>query len=185
MSLAALAYARHRQERGLPGGSHQAVLKAIADGRISAPAVRREGVQWLIEPDLADRQWAERTIQRVRNDPSVSHAQVEKQTAINGIPALNVSKSVKAAIDAQRAEADLKMARIELEQLQGKLVYLSDMRQAYNAVLNTMLTRAYAAAKQVKLQIPHITLEDMQTIEKIVLDVFEQTSSDDFDDLPE
>lgn len=68
---------------------------------------------------------------------------------------------------------------------EGLLVYREDMEQAYGAVLANMMARAYAAAKQIKLQIPHITLEEMNRIEKIVLDVFEQTSDDDFDELPE
>ena len=68
---------------------------------------------------------------------------------------------------------------------EGLLVYREDMEQAYSAVLANMMARAYAAAKQIKLQIPHITIEEMNRIEKIVLDVFEETSQDDFEELPE
>jgi hypothetical protein len=55
------AYARHRKERGLRGASHVAVLKAIDSGRLHEPAVRKEGKNWVIDPVLADGQWADNT----------------------------------------------------------------------------------------------------------------------------
>jgi hypothetical protein len=68
---------------------------------------------------------------------------------------------------------------------EGELVYKKDMEIAYHAVLAQMLTRGHAAAKQIKLQIPHLTLEEVGIIESIVLDIFQQTSEDSFEDLPE
>jgi hypothetical protein len=44
------AYARHRHARGLPGGTPQAVCKAVDEGVISAV-----GPQKLIDPVVADR----------------------------------------------------------------------------------------------------------------------------------
>ena len=55
------AYAKHRKERGLRGASHVAVLKAIDSGRLHEPAVRKEGKNWVIDPVLADGQWADNT----------------------------------------------------------------------------------------------------------------------------
>jgi hypothetical protein len=48
------AYARSRRERGLVGGTHRAVAKAIADGRISA-------IEGRIDPQVADIQWGRNT----------------------------------------------------------------------------------------------------------------------------
>lgn len=61
MSLSAHGYAQHRRQRGLRGTSHVAVIKAIESGRLSAPAVHRDGAQWVIDPELADQQWSDRT----------------------------------------------------------------------------------------------------------------------------
>jgi outer membrane biosynthesis protein TonB len=55
------AYAAHRKAMGLRGTSHVAVLKAIDSGRLHEPAVRKEGKNWVIDPVLADGQWADNT----------------------------------------------------------------------------------------------------------------------------
>lgn len=59
-------YAASRKARGLPGGSHVAVSKAIAGGRLAPPAIRRKGTTWVVV-DLteADRQWAANTLPRL------------------------------------------------------------------------------------------------------------------------
>jgi hypothetical protein len=48
------AYANHRKALGLRGTSHVAVINAYNDGRLSEPAVRREGRSWIINAELAD-----------------------------------------------------------------------------------------------------------------------------------
>lgn len=58
--LSARAYAQLRAERGLPGTSHVAVLKAIKAGRL-AGAFERRGRRILIDPDLADVAWVANT----------------------------------------------------------------------------------------------------------------------------
>lgn len=52
-------YARRRAERGLPGGTKEAVRKAVQTGRISAI-----GVDKLIDPRVADIQWERNTRHR-------------------------------------------------------------------------------------------------------------------------
>lgn len=68
---------------------------------------------------------------------------------------------------------------------EGKLVYKEDIEIAYNAVFSQMLTRGHSAAKQIKLQIPHLSLEEINVIESIILDIFQQTADHDYGDLPE
>ena len=53
-------YARSRKDRGLPGGSREAVRKAVDEQRISA-----FGPDKLIDQQLADSQWARNTRARV------------------------------------------------------------------------------------------------------------------------
>lgn len=53
-------YARHREEKGLPGASHQAVLKAIKTGRISAIKTG-DSARPKIDPVVADIQWSANT----------------------------------------------------------------------------------------------------------------------------
>ena len=44
-------YARHRRVRGLPGGTRQAIYKAIKTGRIKAEP------NGMLIPEKADREW--------------------------------------------------------------------------------------------------------------------------------
>jgi hypothetical protein len=116
------AYANHRKALGLRGTSHVAVLNAINDGRLSDPAVRRQGRSWIIDPTVADAQWAGRT------DPSergamgggtarpIGRASVavspptadQSPAAAKGGPSLAISKQVKAAYEAKLTELNFK-----------------------------------------------------------------------------
>jgi hypothetical protein len=126
------AYANHRKALGLRGTSHVAVINAYNDGRLSEPAVRREGRSWIINPELADEQWAART------DPSEYGGQagggfrpigVEASArqepaatppaaAAKGGPPIAVSKQVKAAYEAKLTELDYKERSGEMGSLQ-------------------------------------------------------------------
>ena len=68
------AYALSRKERGLPGGTHQAVRKAIASSRITLVAGK-------IDPDAADYQWSTNTAPSTRPD---SHPQQAPTAATEG-----------------------------------------------------------------------------------------------------
>ena len=120
------AYANHRKALGLRGTSHVAVRDACIDGRLTPPAVRREGRSWIIDADLADEQWATRT------DPSEKGAMGggtarpigitsatattagQPPAAAKGGPPLAISKQVKAAYDAKLTELDYKERSKEL-----------------------------------------------------------------------
>ncbi len=52
-------YADYRKKYGLPGGTRQAVHKAIKSGRISLTA------DGLIDPKIADKLWALRTTMKM------------------------------------------------------------------------------------------------------------------------
>lgn len=118
------SYANHRKSLGLRGQSHVAVLKAINEGRLSSPAVERQGRGWVIDPVLADAQWAGRT------DPTgAPQAPNQDQPTATGEPAaatrsgppLSVSKQVKAAYDAKMAELDYKAKA-------GQLVLITEVK---------------------------------------------------------
>ena len=129
------AYANHRKALGLRGTSHVAVINAYNDGRLSEPAVRREGRSWIIDAELADEQWATRT------DPSENgamgggtarpigiEAPVQQQpatspppSAARSGPSLAVSKQVKAAYEA-------KLMEIQYKERSGEVGSLQDVR---------------------------------------------------------
>ena len=128
------AYANHRKALGLRGTSHGAVINAIKGERLTPPAVRREGSRWIINPELADEQWATRT------DPSEYGGQagggsrpigietlVQQRPATSppppaaaakGGPSLAVSKQIKAAYEAKLTELEYKERSREMGSLQ-------------------------------------------------------------------
>lgn len=111
------AYANHRKALGLRGQSHVAVLNAINDGRLTPPAVERQGRSWIINADLADAQWAGRTDPDNRGgmgggtDLPISRAvpaAAAPPQAAKGGPPLAISKQVKAAYEAKLTELEYK-----------------------------------------------------------------------------
>ena len=132
------AYANHRKALGLRGTSHVAVINAIKGERLTPPAVRREGSRWIINPELADEQWATRT------DPSEYGGQagggsrpigietlVQQRPATSppppaaaakGGPSLAVSKQIKAAYEA-------KLTELEYKERSGEMGNLQDVRK--------------------------------------------------------
>ena len=125
-------YANHRKARGLRGTTHVAVLYAINHGRLTAPAVQKVGTRWVIDPELADQQWAENTdVEKARGAPlpEAPPGQVPLQTQAEahqttrpGVPSLNSSKAIKAAAEAQ-------MAQLDLQERKGTLVRKEDVQR--------------------------------------------------------
>ena len=130
------AYANHRKALGLRGTSHVAVINAIKDQRLTPPAVVRDGHRWVIDPAMADEQWATRT------DPSEYGGQagggsrpigietpVQQRPATlppppspKGGPSLAMSKQVKAAYEA-------KLTELEYRERSGEMGNLQDVRK--------------------------------------------------------
>jgi hypothetical protein len=123
-------YANHRKALGLRGTSHVAVINACNDGRLSEPAVRREGRSWIINAELADEQWATRTdpSSQGSSDPSPISIKAPAQQqpaalpAAKGGPSLAVSKQVKAAYEA-------KLTELEYKERSGEMGNLQDVRK--------------------------------------------------------
>ena len=129
-------YANHRKAMGLRGKSHVAVINAINDGRLAAPAVQRVGRNWVIDPEQADAQWASRTDPSEQGamgigtalpastaaPPAPATAAASQPPAMTkGGPSLAISKQVKAAYEAKLTELDYK-------ERNGELVSTRDVR---------------------------------------------------------
>jgi predicted GIY-YIG superfamily endonuclease len=68
---------------------------------------------------------------------------------------------------------------------EDRLVYREDVEAAQSAINLQIMNRAEALPKQIKLDIPHLTLEEMVVIEKRVMEIFEAVAEHDFEELPE
>ncbi|MGY6704898.1 elements of external origin [Roseinatronobacter sp.] len=81
MGLSIRAYAQSRAARGLPGGSHTAVRKAIAAGRVTPEA---DGT---IDPERADAQWSGQTDPAKQRGAGSADARNTADGADNATPA--------------------------------------------------------------------------------------------------
>jgi len=65
----------------------------------------------------------------------------------------------------------------------GKLVHREDMQAALNGVLAELLNRAHEVGRQIALLIPQLKTEEVEIIDKVVLQLFEEVSNLDFENL--
>ncbi|KQT10977.1 hypothetical protein [Ramlibacter sp. Leaf400] len=132
-------YARSRKERGLPGGSREAVRKAVEEGRISA-----FGPDKLIDRELADAQWERNT--RARLSPEAAAGAVRPAPEAGGQDLVDQAGSTPAApapapaapapagaetgysaARARREIAEAEQAEIDLRKAKGELVAWQDV----------------------------------------------------------
>lgn len=97
-------YAAHRKAQGLRGASHVAVLKAINTGRLTEPAVRKINGRWLIDPPLADAQWAANTDTSAAAPavPLPGPADTRQPHPTGGGPSMAEAKRARAVYQAER-----------------------------------------------------------------------------------
>lgn len=106
----------------------QAVRKAIAEGRIKEGATR-EGRSWLINVEIADREWGKNTMPQRRHSAEIKAG---RQRQMNGGgesdgpgyrgPSMNQAQTIKAGYQA-------KLLALEYEERSGKLVSVEEMRR--------------------------------------------------------
>lgn len=149
-------YARHRKERGLPGGTPQAVSKAIKSGRLKR-AIREDG---LIDFSTADREWPHNGQLRivVNNPPPAS----EERPDGDGL--------LSARIRRERAEAAL--AELKAARASGEVVDVVEARSTFHAI-----GRIYAAGREAlpsQLASRLIGKVDLVEIEKILREALRQ-----------
>lgn len=118
----------------------QAVRKAIGDGRIKDGATR-EGRSWLINPEIANREWGSNTMPQRRHSEEAKAGRRRQLAAAAGgapanIPSMAQGQAIKTAYQA-------KLLQLEFEERSGKLVSAEEMgrkrfesgRQVRDAVL--------------------------------------------------
>lgn len=128
-------YAAHRKAKGLTGGTHPAVLRAIKDARLTGRSTRKVGDRWDIDPVIADREWAANTNRKANNPGGkAKHIEAEHYRAGNdpanpngpdlasGIPDRNVSRAIREAYLA-------KLAGVQYEKESGARVLKEEVKK--------------------------------------------------------
>lgn len=118
-------YARSRKDRGLPGGSREAVRKAVDEQRISA-----FGPDKLIDQQLADSQWARNTRARVGATDGSGHVSDAGGDLLSGTGEAAQALAVPAATAAAAPAADgYTAARVRTEMANAQLAELELARK--------------------------------------------------------
>lgn len=123
----------------------QAVRKAIAEGRIKDGATR-QGRSWLINPDIANREWGRNTAPQFRQSEAIKAGRQRQMAAAaaggggsgvaSNIPSMAQGQAIKTAYQAR-------LLQLNFEERSGKLVSAEEMerkrfesgRQVRDAVL--------------------------------------------------
>lgn len=151
-------YARSRKDRGLSGGSREAVRKAVDEGRISA-----FGPDKLIDQELADLQWARNTRARISADATVQADLVATPAVDTPEPAFAPASAQPPAakggatapdpgyvsLRARREAADAERAEIETAKLKGSMVMRDDIDRAMFAISRELRDQLSACSRRI------------------------------------
>lgn len=152
--ISATAYAKHRKQNGLPGGTQPAVTKAIDAGRLSFPAVEKDkkNGHWLIDPVQADIQWEQNTISHYRYMPNLREppepaSPPEPSDPVDPVlPSLGKNGSATKNTYMTKAEADRRASIIKTQRL-----YLALKKEEEEVgLISDMKTEAARVAIQVR-----------------------------------
>lgn len=160
------AYARHRLELGLPGGTHKAVQKALDRGRISANADGQ------IDSDQADRLWVANTNESRRRDGQQRGPFPAAQDAAPGGVSYAQANAIEKAYKA-------KLARLEYEERVGKLVPVDEVREKWAQIVVLTRNRVLGLPSKIKARIPSVSRSDVLVIEALVREVLEEIADGD------
>jgi hypothetical protein len=159
-------YARHRKARGLPGGSREAVRKAVDEGRIST-------INGLIDPAVADIQWEQNTRARV-SPQAVATTPTPAPTAAPGAdlvaqaaadPQAAAAPAAAAAdkpapadngytaLRARREKADAEIAEMNSAKMAGALVLREDVDRAIFEIGRELRDRLASCARRVAAEV--------------------------------
>ena len=156
-------YARSRKDRGLPGGSREAVRKAVDENRISA-----FGPDKLIDQELADLQWARNTRARISAQATaqgdlITQAATDATTpgaasqpaastpaaASTTPPTAPTADPGYVSLRARREAADAERAEIETAKLRGSMVMREDVDRAMFAIAREARDQLSACSRRI------------------------------------
>ena len=161
------AYARSR------GCSLRGVQKAIASGRlVDAVTADSKGRPKIVSIELADREWAANT------DESFHRGLPCPQAASNVKPAEPSPAATPfppfAESKARRERALAEMAEIELAARRGELIAIAAVTAGWTNIITRARTHLLALPSKAKATLPHLSLADVSTLDRLVRAALEE-----------
>lgn len=165
--LSLRAYAAHRKGLGLPGGSLQAVQRAISGDRLRDAVVVVGGVKKIADPEAADREWAANT------DLSKAPAWLKELGENDGSDDGDEGASPLTTASAREKHWKAELAELTYKQRAGELVDADEMAAAMATDYSAVRTKLLGLPSKAKQRLPHLTLADLATIDEIVREALE------------
>jgi hypothetical protein len=166
------AYARRR------GVTHTAVQKAIRERRL------RDSIQdgRIIDPDLADREWAENTDYTDAPKAVIEHAESVAPRAAEPAPLQPVTGAAPAALTLSEASIaekhwKAKTAELKFRQEAGELVPAESVAAKLEDTFRTCRTKLLGIPSRARQALPHLTLQDLAALESLVREALEELAS--------
>jgi len=182
------------------GVSGEAVRKAIATGKIPRECVGEKTLRsgkkqpLILHPDRAADHWGRnRDPNQVRDKATLSRAAQQAWSRRRGeepdgeddappppsaglragssLPDINESKRREAAAKAQ-------MAVLDLNERQGELVNGHQLKAKLVQMITSSKTRLLAVPTKAKARIHALTMEDIETLEELIVEALEELASD-------
>lgn len=176
------------RQQGVTG---EAVRKAIASGKIPADCIEHNERGWpvIVDPTRAAKEWGRNRdpnqvrdkatmaagakrgwAQRRGEDPPPEDGDDEHAAPPGGgaplraggsLPSITESKAITEAYKAR-------MAKLEFEEKSGKLVNADQVKVGYISQVTAARNRLLGVPSEAKQRIPHLTIEEIETIEDLV-----------------
>lgn len=167
-------YARHREARGLPGGTRQSVKQAVDGGRITTI-----GPDKLIDAAVADIQWERNSRARAVSRPAVAQTAAGMgagTAAANDAPQGPISAPGAPTADPSRAQyqdhrtrreaAEAEKAELELARMSGRVIDKARSVQAVYDAFHALRDALLATSRRVAPQV--VGLADVREIEHLM-----------------
>jgi phage terminase Nu1 subunit (DNA packaging protein) len=77
------------------------------------------------------------------------------------------------------------IAELDRRAKEGELVYRADFVTAQNAVAAQIMNRAEALPRQIKQLIPHLTVEEVEKVERLIKEMLEGVANWSYEELSE
>lgn len=153
-------YARSRKDRGLPGGSREAVRKAVEEKRISV-----FGPDKLVDRELADTQWERNT--RARQSPQASVGlDISLVASGQGGGSAGAADRPPAAVPAdtgytearaRRERAEAEEAEMRTAKIRGTMVLREDVDRAMFEIMREARDRLTSCARRIASEVASVS----------------------------
>ncbi len=158
------AYARHR------GCSRQAVSRAWKAGRLQASVALIDGRPTIPDFDRADLEWAENSDYR-RQPARIDGDSLEGDEGDD-----QAEPYAGAAAREKHWRAEL--AELQYKQRAGELVNAAEMATEMANTFSTVRSKLLGLPSKAKQALPHLTLEDLATLDDIVREALEAIATE-------